>query len=275
MKTKIFTLLIAVLANVTSLDATIVDGIAYSLNRTDSTAQVIAGGTYSGHIVVPQYVTYRDISFCVTSIGEGAFANSAGLSSIALPNSIATIGNEAFKNCSNLDSCIFGKGLTDIGQEAFAGCNSLVALVIYAATPPVVESGNDIDKDWCTLYLPEKYNTIYAAADWWKDFPTISYTVDDYDTDNRSNEKELLNVQIGGVDVTFDDTIGIARLEWNVDFSSLPVTFSLSPHATADFISGTTHDFSTPLYITVTSERGTQKRYTLKAKRTSENKCGT
>ncbi|MEG1609530.1 MAG: leucine-rich repeat domain-containing protein, partial [Clostridia bacterium] len=63
----------------------------------------------------------------VTAIGDNAFQNCSGLTSITLPTSLKTIGSNAFSGCSGLKRVAMPKGVTDIGVNAFDGA----ALTVY------------------------------------------------------------------------------------------------------------------------------------------------
>jgi hypothetical protein len=66
----------------------------------------------------------------VLNIGEYAFYECSGLSSIIIPDSVVSIDEEAFYNCKNLEKITIGKGLSTIGEEAFYNCNSIETLNI-------------------------------------------------------------------------------------------------------------------------------------------------
>ncbi len=55
----------------------------------------------------------------VTNIGNFAFLDCTGLTSIEIPNSVTSIGDYAFAYCTNLSSVVVGNGVTSIGHEAF------------------------------------------------------------------------------------------------------------------------------------------------------------
>jgi hypothetical protein len=50
--------------------------------------------------------------------------------SYTIPNSVTSIGNEAFANCSGLTSVTIGSGVTSIGYGAFAGCSGLANIEV-------------------------------------------------------------------------------------------------------------------------------------------------
>ena len=66
----------------------------------------------------------------VTSIGDEAFHNCNGLTSIEIPGSITSIGYAAFAYCSGLTSIVIPDGVTSIGTAAFEGCDGLTSIVI-------------------------------------------------------------------------------------------------------------------------------------------------
>ena len=61
---------------------------------------------YSGNVVIPEEVTYMNRTRKVTSIGESAFYDCSGLTSVTIPNSVTSIGDETFRGCSGLKKVI-------------------------------------------------------------------------------------------------------------------------------------------------------------------------
>jgi hypothetical protein len=73
----------------------------------------------------------------VTSIGNNAFVNCSGLTSITIPNNVTSIGNNAFQNCSGLTSVTIPNSVTSIGMRAFDGCTGLTS-VIFQGTMAIL-----------------------------------------------------------------------------------------------------------------------------------------
>ena len=133
MKQKIFTLLFAVAASVGTMFASDiqVDDIWYNFNNTNKTAEVTYLGSfysdyaneYTGVKIIPSTVTYNKTIYSVTSIGDNAFRDCSGLTSVTIPNSVTSIGDYAFSNCSSLTSVTIPNSVTSIGNSAFWCCS--------------------------------------------------------------------------------------------------------------------------------------------------------
>ena len=75
-------------------------------------------------------ISYQDITYTLTSIGEDAFLNCRSLTSVTIPNSVTSIGKGAFSYCESLTSVTIPNGVTSIGLGAFYSCSSLTSVTI-------------------------------------------------------------------------------------------------------------------------------------------------
>lgn len=75
----------------------------------------------SSEITIPN--EYKGLP--VTEIGYDAFSGCDSLTSITIPNSVASIGDYAFDGCSSLTSIAIPNGVTSIGVNAFFWCDNL------------------------------------------------------------------------------------------------------------------------------------------------------
>ena len=153
---NLFTALLLLVATVASAQDFEVDGIYYGVtDDVTNTVEVRGGNQYSGNLVIPESVTYNDVTYSVTSIGEFAFSSCIGLTSVVIgdnvtsignnafqycyaltgieiPNSVTSIGNNAFEDCSALTSVIIGNSVTSIGSHAFVNCSGLTSIEFNA-----------------------------------------------------------------------------------------------------------------------------------------------
>ena len=88
---QLLTTLLLLCSSAVSAASFIVDGIAYN-KKSSTEVEVTTGGTYTGDIVIPNNVTYNDVSYNVTSIGYRAFYNCTDLTSITIGNKVTRIG---------------------------------------------------------------------------------------------------------------------------------------------------------------------------------------
>ena len=135
MKTKLFTLLLAVVVSVGTMFAEKVriGDLYYNLDATNQTAEVKHLEDWYEFLTtanIPASVTYDAKTYSVTSIGDYAFRGCSGLTSVTIGNRVTSIGEEAFYGCTGLTSVTIGNSVTSIGEEAFRGCSGLTSVTI-------------------------------------------------------------------------------------------------------------------------------------------------
>ena len=173
MKQKLFTLLFAVAASIGTMFAsnTEVDGIWYDFYTYDGTARVTYRGSnvseysneYSGEVVIPESVTYSGKTYSVTSIGDDAFYDCSGLTSVTIPSSVTSIGNYAFQWCSGLTSVTIPNSVTSIGKFAFDRCSGLTSVTIPNS---VTSIGNGAFSDCSGLTSVTIPNSVTSIGDY-------------------------------------------------------------------------------------------------------------
>ena len=95
-------------------------GVYYSLDSENNTASVLWAKDGATAVVIPETVTANGMSYTVSSVSSGAFAENALLSEIILPDTVVSIGSFAFFGCVSLER-ITANGLTSAGVDVFAG----------------------------------------------------------------------------------------------------------------------------------------------------------
>ena len=99
-----------------------IDGICYNLNAENKTAEVTWNPNYYfGEVAIPESVTYEEVAYSVTSIGEYAFSGCKNLSSVTIPNSVTSILFSAFEDCTGLTSITIPNSVTSVRFHAFEG----------------------------------------------------------------------------------------------------------------------------------------------------------
>lgn len=105
----------------------------------------------------------------VTSIGSFAFHSCIGLTSVTIGNGVTSIGVVAFENCWILTSVTIGNGVTSIGDQAFNYCSSLINITMLPTTPPTLGS-SAIPSNVTTITVPVGCGNAYKTAEGWKNY---------------------------------------------------------------------------------------------------------
>ena len=120
-----------------------------------------------GPLVIPETVTFGEIDYTVTAIGDCVFSFCSGLTgNLELPSTIKRIGSSAFKCCSGLKGIlVMPDSLEVIGNYAFLGCSGFTALVLNNGLREIGEGAFGLCENLSgTLVFPETVKHIYQAA---------------------------------------------------------------------------------------------------------------
>ena len=106
----------------------------YNLDATNQTAEVTSQSKSTSNYmglttaIIPASVEYNSVAYSVTSIGDDAFRDCTGLTSVTIGNSVTSIGRFAFYGCSSLTSVTIPNSVTSIGTLVFYGCTGLTSV---------------------------------------------------------------------------------------------------------------------------------------------------
>ena len=114
-------------------------------------------------------LTSVTIGNSVTSIGASAFENCRNLTSITIPDGVTSISDGVLYGCSSLTSVTIGNSVTSIGASAFENCTNLRQLILFKSTPPTLGS-NAIPSTIQSIYVQQSSKDAYQKETNWTKF---------------------------------------------------------------------------------------------------------
>ena len=166
---KILSLILALVVTTTLWAYDFQSGDLYYNITSDTTVEVTYQRYWScdnyenlKDIVIPENVTYNNVTYFVTSIGDNAFSHpctpsSSQITSVIIPNNITIIREDAFYGC-NFTSIVIPNGVKLIKHSAFSECSSLTSII--------VETGNTTydSRNNCNAIIETATNTLIAGC---------------------------------------------------------------------------------------------------------------
>ena len=117
-----------------------------------------------------------ELPLSLKTIEYEAFCGS-GLRHVEIPDSVTDINTYTFYDCDSLRTATLGRNMNYTSNsyfDYFYYCDSLQTLRIYAGTPPPISQGY-VSRYYknCVLEVPAGVDSLYLAANVWKDFKEI------------------------------------------------------------------------------------------------------
>ena len=106
------------------------DGFKYNLDTEEKTAELAKFSGSQKKVVIPESVTYNDVTYSVTSLGNACFNGCSSLTSITIPSSVTSLGDRCFNGCKSLTSIDIPSSVTSLGLSCFRGCSSLESITV-------------------------------------------------------------------------------------------------------------------------------------------------
>lgn len=179
---RLFTVIIMMVASVLCTEAqTLINGLYYNLDSNTKTASVAQNTSASGDIVIPEKVSYANVEYKVTSLGDHCFYDCEELKSISIPNTVTSIGSYAFFVCASLEKIEIPNSVNYIGIDAFSACYSLESIIIPSSVTQIqgplfshshnirsieVAQNNKVydSRDNCNAIIETATNTLISAC---------------------------------------------------------------------------------------------------------------
>ena len=181
---RLFTVIIMMVASVLCTEAqTLIDGLYYNLDSNTKTASVAKNTSASGDIVIPEKVSYANVEYTVTSLGDQCFDCCSELKSIRIPNTVTRIGRQAFFACTSLEKIEIPNSVNFIGSQAFSACFNLESIIIPSSVTQIqdilfsqcynirsieVAQNNKVydSRDNCNAIIETATNTLISACNY-------------------------------------------------------------------------------------------------------------
>ena len=134
----------------------------------------------------------------ITSIGKYAFSHS-GLKEVDIPNSVTRLGHASFADCKSLTKVVIGSKVSFLEQAVFYNSSSISNAYVKPKTPPSLDAY--IFTASPTIRVYKSVVDDYKASSW-KQYGTISGTLDRYYPDEDNDSSDIVNEK---ADTWFED----------------------------------------------------------------------
>ena len=160
-----------------------------------------------------------------------------GLTSLVLPEGLQCLCKEAINTLDNLKSISLPSTLSNIGGAIFNECGSLTEIKCYSANPygmSQFDCFNGLDKSKCTLYVPYKCQTAYAADALWGEFPIIEmepevFTVTFLDWNEDVYKTQLVEKGKDADEYSYRHRDGYNFIGWDKETTNVQSDITLTP----------------------------------------------
>src|SRR5690554_1403534 len=155
------------------------------------------------------------------SIGDNAFYNKTGLTSITIPESVTSIGYGAFSYCTGLTSITIPESVTNISAEMLSYCSGLISITIPESVTSIGDMAFYECTELATITIPESVTSIshhaFYNTPWYNNKPDgviyIGKILYDYKGEMPPNtEIEVLEGTVSIGDYAFYDKIGLRSI---------------------------------------------------------------
>ncbi len=121
-------------------------------------------------------ITSINLPESLDSLGLQAFNYCSQLKEVVVPKNIKYLADQTFYGCTSLEQVTLPASLKNVGSYAFNRDTALKQITVNAVTPPTVGSSafDQVEVANVKLAVPEGSESLYKAADVWKDFNIVA-----------------------------------------------------------------------------------------------------
>jgi hypothetical protein len=152
-----------------------------------------------------------DSIYVANTIPIYAFFNSrtnlakTSLKTIKIPSTVSAIGNYAFQNSNGLITFTIPETVASLGTYTFFNCTGLTSIYVNSSYPIDLSASwstfYNINTATCTLYVPYKAKSLYAAAYQWSAFTNIVESTQGFITGTNKVKIAYIKGSTGTVDI--------------------------------------------------------------------------
>ena len=149
---------------------------SYSIGTNDNVAIIEVDDDVKGDYVIPESIDDYGKEYQVNEIAPYAFYGCNEMTSVTIPESVQAIGASAFGDCMRLTSIIvMSKDPIDLENSSSPIYRIRQRKAIKAGAGSSYEASqfNGVDKEICTLYVPDGSVSKYRSAYGWNEFINI------------------------------------------------------------------------------------------------------
>ena len=125
----------------------------------------------------------------ITSIGRYAFSHS-GIKEVDIPNSVTRLGHASFADCNSLTKVVIGSRVSFLEQAVFYNSSNITNAYVKPKTPPTLDAY--IFTASPTIRVYKSVLDEYKASSW-KQYGTLSGTLDRYYPDENNDSSDIVN----------------------------------------------------------------------------------
>ena len=138
------------------------NSLIYRITSTDDKTVCVVGYDVNlpNIINIPNDIEISGTTYSVTEIGDHAFQECSGITTLNIPNSVMEIGESAFSYCSSLTTLNIPNSVMKIGVYAFAYCTSLTTLNIPNSVTEIGKKAFYYCSSLTTINIPNSVTNI-------------------------------------------------------------------------------------------------------------------